>query len=202
MALRRLLLSAVALSCASAGVVELTDENFEHDTQVSTGATTGPWFVKFYAPWCGHCKKLAPVWDELAAALEGEVNVAKSDVTVHQGLKNRFEVRGFPTLKFFSGGRMYGYDGARDLAALTAFAKGGFKEKESVAAPGEPTIVDMVKRELKVVYRQLVSKKDRESKVMVFTLGLVIGATLASVLCCVCFMGGGGAAAPPKQKAA
>ena len=72
----------------------------------------------------------------------------------------------------------------------------------SVAAPGEPTIVDMVKRELKVVYRQLVSKKDRESKVMVFTLGLVIGATLASVLCCVCFMGGGGAAAPPKQKAA
>ena len=142
------------------------------------------------------------MWDELAAALEGEVNVAKSDVTVHQGLKNRFEVRGFPTLKFFSGGRMYGYDGARDLAALTAFAKGGFKEKESVAAPGEPTIVDMVKRELKVVYRQLVSKKDRESKVMVFTLGLVIGATLASVLCCVCCMGGFGAPPPPKQKAA
>ena len=198
---RLLLLSSVAL-CASAAVVELTDANFEHDTQVSTGATTGPWFVKFYAPWCGHCKKLAPVWDQLATALEGEVNVAKSDVTVHTGLKTRFEVRGFPTLKFFSGGRMWSYDGARDLDALTTFAKGGFKEKESVVAPGMPTIFDMVKREAKVVYRQLTSKKDRESKVMVFALGLVIGAALASVLCCVCCMGGFGAPPPPKQKAA
>ncbi|CAN0015256.1 unnamed protein product, partial [Choristocarpus tenellus] len=52
-----------------AEVVVLSSVNFEHLTQASTGATTGDWFVKFYAPWCGHCKKMAPLWDELAGKL-------------------------------------------------------------------------------------------------------------------------------------
>lgn len=48
------------------GAVVLTEANFEHLTQAASGATTGDWFVKFYAPWCGHCQRLAPAWDELA----------------------------------------------------------------------------------------------------------------------------------------
>lgn len=47
-------------------VIILTNENFEHLTQASTGATTGDWLVEFYAPWCGHCKKLAPVYETIA----------------------------------------------------------------------------------------------------------------------------------------
>ena len=74
-------------------VVELTVANFEHLTQASTGSTTGDWFVEFYAPWCGHCKKLMPIWEEVADALKSEdnsyVTIAKVDVPAHRELGNR-----------------------------------------------------------------------------------------------------------------
>ncbi|MCP3665503.1 MAG: hypothetical protein GY696_23905, partial [Gammaproteobacteria bacterium] len=62
---------------APTDVVELTDANFESKT------STGAWFVKFYAPWCGHCKKLAPTWEELAASLvsDPDNHVAHIDCT-------------------------------------------------------------------------------------------------------------------------
>lgn len=58
--------------------------------------------MKFYAPWCGHCKKMEPTWDELATSLKGKVNVAKVDVTANRELGSRFDIKGFPTVKFFS----------------------------------------------------------------------------------------------------
>lgn len=44
-----------------------------------------PWFVKFYAPWCGHCKHLAPVWDKMAKHLQNKVNVAEVNCEDHKG---------------------------------------------------------------------------------------------------------------------
>jgi len=58
--------------------------------------------LEFYAPWCGHCKKLAPVYDELGAALkeDNDVVIAKMDATTNDPPKGH-NIQGFPTIKFF-----------------------------------------------------------------------------------------------------
>jgi len=60
--------------------------------------------VEFYAPWCGHCKSLAPVYEKVAEAFQNEPNcvVAKVDADADRDLGTRFGVSGFPTIKFFS----------------------------------------------------------------------------------------------------
>jgi protein disulfide isomerase len=73
--------------------------------------------VKFYAPWCGHCKKLAPVWDSLAEAYAGveDLVIAKFDSTTNEA--DGVEVQSYPTLKFYPKDNKEGvaYDGGREL---------------------------------------------------------------------------------------
>jgi thioredoxin domain-containing protein 5 len=111
----------------------------------------GDTFIKFYAPWCGHCKKLAPAWEELAQNLQSDqaVKIAKVDCTEHQEVCQEHEVRGYPTLAYFRNGqKLETYKGARSLAELTNFvtaqkANAGKDDTEDGKVP-EPQAVSPV----------------------------------------------------------
>jgi protein disulfide-isomerase A1 len=78
--------------------------------------------VKFYAPWCGHCKKLAPIWDELASTMkDDDVVIAKYDATENE--HEKVSIKGYPTIKFYKNGNPIDYSGSRDLDSLVSFVR-------------------------------------------------------------------------------
>ncbi|KAG0031740.1 hypothetical protein BGZ81_000681 [Podila clonocystis] len=125
-------LSLAALVTAD-NVIALTPKTFDKEI----GST--PALVEFYAPWCGHCKNLAPVYEELGSAFAGKndkVLIAKVDADAHRELGSRFGIKGFPTLKWFPkgiDGAPEDYSGGRDLEALSAFVSQKSGVKSSIA---------------------------------------------------------------------
>jgi len=101
------------------GVLVLTDDNFDGEI-----AKHEHLLVEFYAPWCGHCKKLAPEY-AAAAKILGEKTppqyVAKVDTTVQEKLGKRFDIKGFPTLKWFVNGKDEEYTGGRTTDTIVSW---------------------------------------------------------------------------------
>nr|AMM62657.1 conotoxin-specific protein disulfide isomerase variant 2 [Conus textile] len=103
--------------------------------------------VEFYAPWCGHCKKLAPVYSEAAGQLMDEgsnIKLAKVDATVEKDLAEKFEVKGFPTIKFFISGEPVDYTGGRQTSDIINWLnkKTGPPAKEVKTCDQAKTFID------------------------------------------------------------
>lgn len=155
------LIAASFVALASAESTTLSGANFEASI-AGKGA-----FVKFYAPWCGHCKKLAPAWDQLAdeftdndAVVIGSVDCTAED---NKDLCSQMGVRGFPTLKYFTGGDAAGekYESGRDFDALLEFAK------ENLGPTCSPANMDLCNEEQTAAIKaaQALSPEELNSKI-------------------------------------
>ena len=87
---------------AANGIVEITDENFDRDVLKSEQTVV----VDFWAAWCGPCKALAPIVDEVATDYNGKIKVGKMDVDRNAATPQRYGIRGIPTILIFKGGKV------------------------------------------------------------------------------------------------
>lgn len=114
--------------------VELNARNFDEMVVKSKDL----WIVEFFAPWCGHCKKLAPEWKKAAKNLQGKVKLGHVNCDDEKSLMSRFKVQGFPTILVFGADKEtpITYEGARTASAIESFA---LVQLETNIAPPEVT---------------------------------------------------------------
>ena len=102
----------------SENITNVTDETF--DKEVLNASM--PVLVDFWAEWCGPCKMIAPVLDEIASTYQGKVKVAKINIDDNNGTPQKYGVRGIPTLMLFKGGELEATKvGAISKSQLAAF---------------------------------------------------------------------------------
>merc|ERR1712196_493406 len=120
----------------------ITGKSF-NDNVINNGKDS---LVEFYAPWCGHCKALAPKWDELGEKFEDvdSVMIAKMDATANEVDHPDVNVRGFPTIFYFPAeGAPVKYDGGRELDDFVSYLqKHATKAFETNGVKGGPGFND------------------------------------------------------------
>ena len=103
---------------ASDLIKHISDSSFEADVLKSDK----PVLVDYWAEWCGPCKMIAPILDEVSTAYQGKLTVAKMNVDENRDVPGKFGIRGIPTLMLFKGGELAATKvGAMTKAQLTAF---------------------------------------------------------------------------------
>ncbi|CAN0888929.1 Probable protein disulfide-isomerase A6 [Linum grandiflorum] len=127
-------LTLLAVSAVADDVLVLTEDNFDKEVGQDRDA-----LVEFYAPWCGHCKKLAPEYEKLGASFKKakSVLIAKVDCDEHKGVCSKYGVSGYPTIQWFPKGSLEPkkYEGPRTAEALTEYVNSEAGTTVKIATP-------------------------------------------------------------------
>ncbi|WP_038250195.1 thioredoxin TrxA [Ghiorsea bivora] len=85
-------------------IINVTDDSFDNDVLKASGVV----LVDFWAPWCGPCKQIAPLLEEVAAEMGDKITIAKIDIDDNPNTPGKYGVRGIPTLSIFKDGNVQG----------------------------------------------------------------------------------------------
>lgn len=126
---------------APKGVIKLDSRNF--DSSIRDGNV---WLVEFYAPWCGHCTRFAPTYENVADTLHGmhkespsrKIMVAKVDGSNEQAITSRFNIMGYPSFFLIEGWTIRQYDGQRSLESMVKFATETYEGTEPIPFMNSP----------------------------------------------------------------
>ena len=103
---------------SSEKIIHVSDDSFEADVLKASQ----PVVVDFWAPWCGPCKQIAPILDEIAEEMDGKVTIAKINIDDNPNTPGRYGVRGIPTMMLFNDGNVQGTKvGAANKSKLVEF---------------------------------------------------------------------------------
>jgi len=157
-----LFLLLVSLSVSSAEVVSLTDQTFEHQTQASTGATTGSWLVLFGVPDCKSCDTLKPLLEELGRdeeLYEKGIVLGSVDCSENPGVCFRFGTTKLPVLLYLHKKQMYRYPRDEEFGSLPSqddlksFVLGGYSSKSlAETIPDPPSALDAFLKPILQIY--------------------------------------------------
>ncbi|CAB3251724.1 unnamed protein product [Arctia plantaginis] len=116
LAVQFLVFTTALCGSSSSRVLELSDKFIDISND-------GMWFVKFYAPWCAHCRRIEPIWAHVAQALyNSPIKVAKVDCTRFTAVASHFKVRAYPTIMFIKGSFRHEYVGERQKDEMVNYA--------------------------------------------------------------------------------
>lgn len=142
-------LISFALYSENSSVVQLTEENFSTEVLNSEDF----WIVEFYAPWCGHCKKLAPEFEKAAASLKGVAKLGAVDMTVHGKVGGPYEIQGYPTLKVFGADKKNPteYGGGRTAKSIISYVNKQIGREVGEVEEEQEEVKDLYSKDSKVV---------------------------------------------------
>lgn len=125
----------------------LTGETFEATVKANPLI-----LVKFYAPWCGHCKRVAPEFEKAAGILKGRAALANVDATVETVLADQYKIEGYPTFYFFRRGVPEEYSGGRESAGFVSWVEEQMESAVKTFASESELKAELKRRQTKVYF--------------------------------------------------